>query len=103
MNRQKSYSLLKALWTVVDEVANAQSVDIAPGCEQYLRDFIEEGVKKLILEGFKFNSDRINLAKDNLRHFMTIMVVVAKKEGENVLHENTYFAAIKLCPFWPFC
>jgi hypothetical protein len=91
-------------WDIALKDAQSAGFQIAPGCEQYLRGMILEGVRRITIEGAREDPARIAIAEDNLRKFVARMVDEAKHLKLDMLHENTFLHAKSiLCPLWPFC
>ncbi len=73
-------------------------------CEQYIKQYIEQGIYELDSSGVLNDFDRINQAENNLDKFVDEMIEEAVARGDDQLGENTFYAAKnRLCPLWPFC
>jgi hypothetical protein len=86
------------LWTTVEQLARAAGLGIAPACEQLLRPFVDQGDQR-VPDG----SPQRPEAEANLERFIRAMIEDARAKGYNELHEDTFSAALTLCPLFPFC
>jgi hypothetical protein len=89
-------------WALAE--AQAAGFGFADNCEAMMRQFIAQGVQKLISEGSAGNEFKVHQAEANLSRFIDAMTYTAVRLHLDQLHEQTFGAAItSLCPLWPFC
>ncbi len=75
----------------------------APDCFELVRNLARRGAEQMGAEGALDDAKAIALAEENFSKFILAMVDEANLLGYAELHENTFGAAMSLCPLWPFC
>ena len=94
--------LEQRFWNVASEAVSR--LPFKEGCEQHVRHFIQDGIRRMESEGLSKNEAKILEAEHNLTRFVVAMVYEARRQGRQDLGETTYDAARSgLCPTWPFC
>ena len=79
-------------------------IPIAPGCEDGLRQLIDQAVINMQAAGLYSNVQKLNEAESNFQKLLAEMTLEAGKQGFNELHEPTLSAALtSVCPLFPFC
>lgn len=96
--------LEERLWNVATKRSSRAGFEIAHDCSVYLLEFIQRGISRMVEEGYENDEARIRKAESNLKRLIDGMVKEAESQRFDMLHEPTFFEAIKsLCPLWPFC
>jgi hypothetical protein len=76
----------------------------ASDCRVHFKNFINDGVERIVQENSTEDEIRLDQAEANILAFTMQMVLEARESGSALLHEPTFFGAKKLiCPLWPFC
>ena len=82
----------------------AADLGFASDCEVHIKQLIADAVETLEQQGVTTDPDRLAAAEQNLDIFVREMIVEARAQGLDQLHESTYHAARnRLCPLWPLC
>lgn len=92
------------LKTRLTVIMKSWPIPITPGCEQELKQLIDQAVVKVQAAGLATNIQKLDKVESNFEKLLAEMTLEAGKQGFNELHEPTVSAALaRICPLFPFC
>ncbi len=96
--------LEQRLWRLAQRAASVLYLDFTPDCSRLVHELIAAGVEQMEFEHVAERKDKIEKAEQNLERFVRKMAEESLRLGRlPKLDEQTFKAALKLCPLWPFC